>query len=279
MTGSVEKLSPGAMLRRFLLIPAFALILAACASEKEEEPYIEGTVDSLYNQGMDFLQEERFPDAAQYFNEVERQHPYSVWATKAQLMAGYAHYRNRKYDDALNALDRFIQLHPGNRDAAYAYYMRALCYYEQVSDIKRDQGMTEKALAGFQEVIRRFPESRFARDAREKIELTEDHIAAKEMEVGRYYLKRKQYLAALNRFRKVIQDYQTSTHVAEALHRSVETYMALGLVDEARRTASVLGFNFPGSQWYVDSYALVEGVRIDPQSGTKQEASFWDWLF
>ncbi|MFN0042486.1 MAG: outer membrane protein assembly factor BamD [Alphaproteobacteria bacterium] len=265
-------------LARATLVLSLGLIVAGCA-KKDEEPYIEGTVESLYNSGMDFLAEEKFADAATHFNEVERQHPYSVWATKAQLMAAYAHYSNRKYDDALNAIDRFIQLHPGNRDAAYAYYLRALCYYEQISDIKRDQQMTEKALSGFQEIVRRFPESRFARDSREKIDLTEDHLAAKEMEVGRYYLKRGQHLAATNRFRKVAQEFQTSTHVAEALHRLVECYMALGITDEARRTAAVLGFNFPGSLWYVDSYALIEGVRVGTATGQKQQKSFWDWLF
>jgi outer membrane protein assembly factor BamD len=266
-------------LKRTAIVLAVAALIFGCSKTKEEDPYIEGSVETLYNTGMDFLAEEKFKEAATHFNEVERQHPYSVWATKSQLMAAYAHYRNRNYDDALNALDRFIQLHPGNRDAAYAYYMRALCYYEQISDIKRDQQMTERALQGFQEVVRRFPESRFARDAREKIDFTEDHLAAKEIEIGRYYLKRGQYLAATNRFRKVVQDYQTSTHIAEALHRLVECYVALGLTDEARRTAAVLGFNFPGSDWYVDSYALIEGVRINTASGQKQQRSFWDWLF
>lgn len=259
------------------LLLASALFLTACSGEKKEETtYIEGSVETLYNTGMDYLQEENFKDAALYFNEVERQHPYSIWATKAQLMAGYAYYRNRQYDDALNTLDRFIQLHPGNRDAAYAQYLRALSYYEQIADVKRDQKNTERALDGFKEVVRRYPESRYARDAKEKIELTEDHLAGKEMEVGRYYLKRGQYLAALNRFRTVVTQYQTSTHVPEALHRLVECYMALGLVDEARRTAAVLGYNFPGSPWYVDSYALVEGVSIETAEG--KQASFWDWF-
>ncbi|MFO0996511.1 MAG: outer membrane protein assembly factor BamD [Alphaproteobacteria bacterium] len=266
---------------RVLLVAAalFALAAAGCSKDKKEDTtYIEGSVESLYNSGMDFLQEENYKEAAIYFNEVERQHPYSVWATKAQLMAAYTHYRSRKYDDALNALDRFIQLHPGNRDAAYAYYLRALCYYEQVSDIKRDQKMTERALESFQEVIRRFPESRYARDAKEKIDLTEDHLAAKDMEVGRYYLKRVQYLAALNRFKRVVDVYPQSTQVPEALHRMVECYMALGLGDEARRTASVLGYNFPASTWYVDSYNLIEGTNY-ATTGDGKEKSFWDWLF
>lgn len=255
-----------------------ALLLAACSGDekKEETTYIEGSVETLYNSGMDYLQEENFKEAAVYFNEVERQHPYSIWATKAQLMAGYAYYRNRQYDDSLNTLDRFVQLHPGNRDAAYAMYLRALCYYEQIADVKRDQKNTERALDGFKEVVRRYPDSRYARDAKEKIELTEDHLAGKEMEVGRYYLKRGQYLAALNRFRAVVTQYQTSTHTPEAMHRLVECYMALGMTDEARRTAAVLGYNFPGSQWYIDSYALVEGVSVETAEGKK--SSFWNWF-
>lgn len=254
------------------------LLLAACSGDKKEDTtYIEGSVETLYNTGMDYLQEENFKEAALYFNEVERQHPYSIWATKAQLMAGYAYYRNRQYEDALNTLDRFIQLHPGNRDTAYAMYLRALSYYEQIADVKRDQKNTERALDGFKEVVRRYPDSRYARDAKEKIELTEDHLAGKEMEVGRYYLKRGQYLAALNRFRTVVTQYQTSTHVPEALHRLVECYVALGMTDEARRTAAVLGYNFPGSQWYVDSYALVEGVSVETAEG-KKSSSFWNWF-
>lgn len=255
-----------------------ALLLSACSGDekKEETSYIEGSVETLYNTGMDYLQEENFKEAAVYFNEVERQHPYSIWATKAQLMAGYAYYRNRQYDDSLNTLDRFIQLHPGNRDAAYAMYLRALCYYEQIADVKRDQKNTERALDGFKEVVRRYPESRYARDAKEKIELTEDHLAGKEMEVGRYYLKREQYLAAMNRFRAVVVQYQTSTQVPEALHRLVECYMAMGMTEEAKRTAAVLGYNFPGSQWYTDSYALVEGISVETAEGKK--SSFWNWF-
>ena len=212
------------------------------------------------------------------FDEVERQHPYSVWATKAQLMAAYAHYRDAQYEDALNALDRFIQLHPGNRDIAYAYYIRALSYYEQISDVKRDQRMTELALQSFDEVTRRFPDTKYARDAREKIDLTRDHLAGKEMDIGRYYLRRNQHLAAINRFRQVVEDYDTTTHVPEALHRLVEAYMALGLTEEARRSAAVLGYNFPDSPWYVASYQLVEG-RLPDTETREDQGYFMDWLF
>ncbi|MDA0702420.1 MAG: outer membrane protein assembly factor BamD [Proteobacteria bacterium] len=266
-----------------LLAATFALGLAACGSDDdEEEPvdtsYVEGSVESLYNEGMDLLLQERQKEAADMFAEVERQHPYSVWATKSQIMAGYAYYQASEYDDAINSLDRFISLHPGNRDTAYAYYLRALSYYEQISDVKRDQRITELALNAFEEVVRRFPHTKYASDAAEKIDLTRDHLAGKEMDIGRYYLRQQQYLAAINRFRTVIEQFQTSTHTPEALHRLVESYMALGLTGEAQRTAAVLGYNFPESPWYADSYQLVEGVEIRREPG-EDEGSFWSWLF
>jgi outer membrane protein assembly factor BamD len=174
-------------------------------------------------------------------------------------MGAYALYQANKYDEAVVALDRFIQLHPGNRDAAYAYYLKALCYYVQITDVERDQKDTEQALKALDEVTRRFPDSKYARDARLKLDLTRDHLAGKEMTIGRWYERQQQYLAAINRFRKVVDDYQTTTHVPEALHRLTECYLALGLVDEARATAAVLGHNFPGSEWYSDSYALLTG--------------------
>jgi outer membrane protein assembly factor BamD len=245
-----------AALPRFAAV--FMLLGAAACSSSDKEEYVERPVEQIYNSGVDALTAERYVAAAKEFDEVDRQHPYSVWATKAQLMSAYAHYQNNKYDDAIVALDRFIQLHPSNRDVAYAYYLKALCYYEQISDVQRDSKMTELALKAFDEVARRFPETSFARDARLKIDLTYDHLAGKEMEVGRFYLVRGQHVGAINRFRVVVDKYQTTSHVPEALHRLVECYLALGLVDEARKVAAVLGHNFPGSQWYMDSYALVE---------------------
>lgn len=232
--------------------------LSACTI-KEEPEYVERPVSSIYNNAMNFLQENYYKDAAREFDEVERQHPYSVWATKAQLMAAYAYYQSNRYDDAIIALDRFTQLHPANREVSYAYYLKALCYYEQISDVARDQKMTELALASLSEVMKRFPESQYARDARVKIDLTHDHLAGKEMSIGRYYLDQKQYLAAINRFRSVVEKYDTTTHVPEALHRLTEAYLALGITSEARKSASVLGHNFPNSEWYQDSYYLFEG--------------------
>ncbi len=240
-----------------------ATVLGACASDEDE--YVERPVEDLYNEALDALEEPNYAQAATLFDEVERQHPYSAWATRAQLMAAYAYYQDNAYDDAVLALDRFIQLHPSNRHIAYAHYLKALCYYEQISDVSRDQQMTELAMKALDEVITRYPESRYARDAKIKLELTFDHLAGKEMDIGRSYLRQGHYLAAINRFKMVIQHYQTTTHVPEALHRLTESYLALGIEDEARRVASVLGHNFPGSDWYVDSYDLIEGGGPAPE--------------
>jgi outer membrane protein assembly factor BamD len=231
-------------------------VLAACGA-KEKTDYVERPVEELYNAAVDAMSAGRYATAARGFDEVERQHPYSTWATKAQLMAAYAHYQNNKYDDAVVALDRFIQLNPSNRDVGYAYYLKALCVYEQITDIHRDARMTDLALRALEEVMRRFPDSAYARDARLKIDLTKDHLAGKEMEVGRFYMNRGQYVGAINRFRTVVDKYQTTSHVPEALHRIVESYVALGLTAEAERTAAVLGHNYPGSEWYQDTYGLV----------------------
>lgn len=244
---------------------AFALVgagvLAACASN-DEPVYVERPVEELYNEAVDAVEVQEYSEAADLFLEVERQHPYSIWATKAQLMSAFSYYSNGEYDDAILAVDRFIQLHPGNRDVAYAYYLKALSYYEQITDVGRDQRITELAAQSLDEVIRRFPESRYAGDARLKLDLTRDHLAGKEMAVGRYYHERGNYLAAINRYRNVIENYQTTTHAAEALHRLTEAYMALGIEPEARSNAAVLGYNFPGSDWYIDSYELVEGETV-----------------
>lgn len=251
--------------QRFLtgLVALSLLALAACSDKKEE--YIERPVDELYNEAMDALNRGDYTTSAAKFDEVERQHPYSVWATKAQLMAAFSHYQKAKYDDAVIALNRFLQLHPSNRDAPYAHYLLALSYYEQISDVSRDQKMTGQALKALEEVVNRYPNSKYAGDARVKIDLTRDHLAGKEMEVGRYYLRKQQYLSAINRFRLVVESYQTTSHVPEALHRLVEAYLALGMREEAHKAAAVLGHNFPGSEWYLDSFEVVEGKAIRPK--------------
>jgi outer membrane protein assembly factor BamD len=240
-----------------------AFVLVACSSDDVPE-YVERPVEELYNQAMNTLRAGEYKEAARLFDEVERQHPYSVWASKSQLMAAYSHYQDNAYDDTIAALDRFIQLHPGNRDVSYAYYLKALSYYEQISDIKRDQKMTGLALQSLEELKRRFPQSKYARDAALKADLARDHLAGKNMSVGRFYQSRDQYVAAINRFRIVIQQFQTTSHVTEALHRLVECYLALGITREARATAAVLGYNYPGSEWYMDSYALLDGVELTP---------------
>lgn len=257
------------------LLAAFGLVflLAACSGDDEPE-YIERPVEELYNSAMNALVANDFEEAARLFDEVERQHPYSVWASKAQLMAAFSYYQDNAYDDAINTLDRFIQLHPGNSDVSYAYYLKALSYYEQISDVARDQKMTRLALQSLEELKRRFPQSKYARDAALKADLARDHLAGKNMTIGRFYQDSGQYIAAINRFRTVVDQYQTTSHVAEALHRLVECYLALGVAEEARAAAAVLGHNYPGSEWYADSYALLYGdggtPRQDADSGVGQ---------
>jgi outer membrane protein assembly factor BamD len=239
-----------------LAAAALVAMLAACGGSNKEA-YIEKPVDDLYNQAMDQMVEKRYAEAAKTFESVESQHPYSLWATKSQLMAAYAYYENGNYGQAIIEADRFVALHPGNRDVAYAYYLKAISYYVQIVDVGRDQKTTELALKALEDVIRRFPDSKYARDARLKLDFTRDHLAGKEMEIGRYYLNRGLYLAAMNRFKRVVDDYQTTTHVPEALERLIECDLALGLTSEAKRNTAVLGYNYPGSKWYTYGYELM----------------------
>lgn len=251
---------------RLSALIAVPLLLSACAAT-DKDPYVEFPVDVLYNTAQTSLEEGEYSTAAKQFDEVERQHPYSKWAIKAKLMSAYAYYQGNRYDDAVIALDRFIQLHPSNKDVPYAYYLKALCYYEQISTPDRDQRMTEDALRTLNELSTRFPDSKYARDARVKMDLTFDSLAGKEMNIGRYYERQGHYLAGINRFKVVIDQYQTTTHVPEALLRLTESYLAIGLTDEARKSAAVLGHNFPGSEWYLDAYQLVEGNILEPTEG------------
>ena len=248
---------------------------------KENEPaYVERPVEDLYNFAVDSAIGGNFRAAAPLFDEVERQHPYSVWATQAQLMAAYSLYQSNQYDEAVGALDRFIQLNPSHSNVDYAYYLKGLSFYERIVDVGRDQKLTRDALNTFNEVISRFPRSKYARDARLKIDLARNHLAGKEMEIGRYYLVRGQHLAAINRFRAVLHDYDTTEQVPEALHRLIESYLALGLVEEAEKTAAVLGHNYPGSNWYQDSYALVKtGEPYQAEDGVKGLLGLGFWIF
>jgi len=239
-------------------------LLASCGGGKSKDTYIEQPVELLYNNAMDQLANGDYAKASDSFDEVERQHPYSVWATKAQLMSAYALYEGNKYDESILAADRFIQLHPGHRDVAYAYYLKALDYYIQIEDVGRDQKTTQQALDALNEVIRRFPDTQYARDARLKVDLARDHLAGKEMAIGRWYESRGLYLAAINRFKTVVDQFQTTSDVPEALERLTECYLALGLTDQAQRTAAVLGYNYPGSSWYSATYVLVTGQKPQP---------------
>jgi len=248
--------------------------LSACSSDEPEIP--EQPAETLYLNAINTLEAGEPRKAAPLFEEVERQHPYSQWATQAQLMAAYSYYLVDDYDSAIPALETFLDLHPGNRNAAYAYYLRALCYYEQIADVTRDQANTEEAMRHLSDLVARFPNTPYARDASLKLDLVRDHLAGKEMSVGRYYLKRGLYLAAINRFRTVIEKYQTTTHTPEALHRLTEAYLALGVVDEAQAAAAVLGYNYPGSEWYQDSYALLGERNLSPEA---KEGSWLDGLF
>ncbi len=237
--------------------------------------------EQLYNNGIDALNRKQYGTAVQQFDDVEQNYPYSTWAVSAQLMHGYAEYLQNHYTEAIGALDRYIQLHPGSKNVSYAYYLRALCYYEQIADIQRDQHGTEVAMAALQDVVNRFPDSAYARDARLKIDLCRDHLAGKEMEIGRWYEGQKLYAAAIGRFQRVVDDYQTTNHTPEALHRLTEIYLLLGMTDQAKRTAAVLGHNYPGSPWYEDSYKdLAEnGVAPPVTSGGSSQGGFLSRTF
>jgi outer membrane protein assembly factor BamD len=239
------------------------------------------SVEELYNNGVDALNQKRYKVAVDQFDAVEQNYPYSSWAVSAQLMHGYTEYLQNHYSDAVGALDRYIQLHPSSANVSYAYYLRALCYYEQIADIQRDQKGTEQAMGALQDVVTRFPESAYARDARLKIDLCRDHLAGKEMEIGRWYEGQHLYTAAIGRFQRVVDDYQTTNHVPEALHRLTEIYLKLGLTNEAARTAAVLGHNYPGSPWYEDSYRELadNGVAPPIERGPGSSGGFFSRTF
>ncbi len=225
--------------------------------------------DRLYNEGLYYLNAQKKPkDAVKKFEEVDRQHPYSEWARKSLLMAAYAYYDMASYDECIAAAKRYISLHPGSSDAAYAQYLIAASYYDQIPDITRDQDRTEKALAALQEVANKYPDSEYASQARQKMEVARDQLAGKEMQIGRYYLQRRDYTGAINRFKVVVTKFQTTRHVEEALERLTEAYMALGIIEEAQTAAAVLGHNFPDSDWYKHAYALVKSGGREPSENT-----------
>ncbi|NBC21665.1 MAG: outer membrane protein assembly factor BamD [Alphaproteobacteria bacterium] len=259
------------------LLVSGILGMTACQSgeRRQELAYVERPVEQLYNRGAEELDEQDYVEAIQFFNEVERQHPYSEWARQATLMTAFAHYRAREYEDSVNVAQRYISLHPGTDGAAYAYYIVGISYFEQIMDVGRDQKMTELARSALTDVVRRFPDTEFAKDATLKLDMVRDQLAGKEMEIGRWYLRRDQHLAAINRFKTVIEEYDQTSHVPEALHRLVEANLAIGLRGEARAAGAVLGYNFPDSDWYRDSYSLLSGEGIDPRSATAEEREGW----
>lgn len=263
-----------------LAVVAATLTVSACNGGKSRPKlaYEERPVELLYNTGYERLQSRRWNDAIDYFQEVERQHPYSEWSRRAILMQIYAYYQNGSYADSIAASDRFIQLFPGSPSAAYAFYMKATCNFEQIVDVGRDQGYAQNALDGLKDVVRRYPRTAYATDAMVKIDMVNDQLAGKEMNIGRYYQRANQPLAAIGRYKAVIDNeaYQRTSHTPEALYRLVEVYLTLGLKDEATRNAAVLGFNYPGSPWYAEAYALLTEQGQEP--GTAPTGKREGWL-
>lgn len=289
MNWKIAVLNPTALLRALslprwtatLLVCALPVLLAGCETLSSITPWNTRSedllaredpstvpVEELYGRGVDALNAGKYTTAGRQFDLVEQTYPYASLATNALLMQAYSAYLENKYALAIGAVDRFIQLHPSSRDIAYAYYLRGLCFYEQIADVKRDQKGTTEAMGALQEVVNRFPDSSYARDARLKIDLARDHLAGKEMEIGRWYENQKIYGAAIGRFQRVVDEFQTTNHVAEALHRLTEIYLMLGLTDQATKTAAVLGHNYPGSKWYQESYARLAEVGQVPDAPT-----------
>jgi outer membrane protein assembly factor BamD len=263
------------ILARLAMMLPVLVIVAGCSTwgslfgDKDEVSAPDEPADRLYNEGLYFLNEKKeFADAARKFEEVDRQHPYSEWARKALLMSAYAYYQMDKYDDAIITAKRYVTLHPGTPDAAYAQYLIGISFFDQIPDVSRDQGRTERALSALEEVVRKYPNTEYAASARRKVEGARDQLAAKEMNVGRYYAGKKNFISAINRFKIVVTQYQTTRHVEEALMRLTECYMTLGIVAEAQTAAAVLGHNFPESPWYQDAYRLVKGSGFEPSENS-----------
>ncbi|MEP1231679.1 MAG: outer membrane protein assembly factor BamD [Litorimonas sp.] len=267
---------------RFIVGVSIAVSLSSCSSfgggnKKEQLAYIERPAELIYNQAFSRIERKDWNNAKLLFEEVERQHPFSKWARRAILMSAYASYRSADYDDSIATAQRFISLNPGNDSAPYAYYLIAISYYDQIYDVGRDQATTVAAEASLQQIVRRYPESDYARDARLKLQLTHDHLAGKELEVGRFYQKENQQLAAIGRFKTVVREYETTSQAEEAMHRLVESYVSLGIVSEAKLVGSVLGFNHPESEWYEDSYDLLDGigVNLDDELKKPRKDGYW----
>ena len=271
---------------RATLLVGLAAVLSACSTlgiggdQREELAYIERPAELIYNQAFEELDRERWDRAKLLFEEVERQHPFSEWARRSLLMSSYASYRSANYEESITTAQRYVGLHPGSDSAPYAYYLIAINYYDQIYDVGRDQETTVNAEAALQQVVRRYPDSDYARDARLKLELTQDHLAGKEMSVGRFYLRQNQPLASIIRFKNVVRNYETTSHVEEAMHRIVEAYVTLGVIGEAKKVGAVLGYNYPSSEWYQASYDLLEeyGVNLDNEIAKPQDRGYFERL-
>ena len=267
-------------MKKSLFLLLLSVLLVSCSSSdrvKKEDDTVEESVSTIYNDALNQLGKGNYKLAVERFEEVERTYPYSRWAIKSQIMAAYTSYRDEEYDNAILILDRYIKLHPGNKDIPYAYYLKALCFYEQISNVDKDQGYTELAKSSLKEIIARFPNSQYSKDAVIKIDLVNDHLAGKEVEVGRFYLENGNYIGAINRFQVVLDKYDTTSHVLEALYRLVETNLLLGLRGEAVKYASVLGYNFPDSRWYKKAYHLIEGKNEKEQSESESEGKWYNF--
>jgi len=254
--------------RPTLIAVCCALAVGGCSTlrrkPKPKLAYEERPVELLYSTGANYMDRHLWNQAVDYFQEVERQHPYSEWARRSILMQAFAHYEANNYEEAIADSDRFIQLYPGNPEAAYAHYLKAICYFEQIVDVGRDQAASIQALDNLREVTQRYPNTEYARDARVKIDMVNDQLAGKEMNIGRWYLRQGDTLAAIGRFKTVVDKYQTTTHTPEALYRLVEAYLTLGLLEEAKRNGAVLGYNYPGDRWYADAYKLLTSSGLRP---------------
>ena len=260
-----------------LVFSTLTLGISACqtGARNQEIAYVERPVERIYSLAVGEMDKSDYREAVQLFNEVERQHPYSEWARRSALMSAFASYQARDYETSIGTAQRFISLNPAADDAAYAYYLISVSHFDQIVDVGRDQNTTELAKAALTDVIRRFPDSDYARDASLKLDMVQDQLAGKEMSVGRWYLRRNQHLAAVNRFKTVVRDYETTGHSAEALHRLVETYLSLGLKQEALAAGAVLGYNYPNSDWYQMSYRLLGGEGLNPDAFSDDQRRTW----
>lgn len=263
--------------KSLLVLPLLGLVLVACQSNnrQQELAYVERPVEQLYARATEELDKRDFDEAILLFNEVERQHPYSEWARRSSLMTAFASYESRKYDEAISTAQRYLSLNPAGQGAPYAYYLIAVSYFDQIMDVGRDQKTTELARNALNDVIRRYPETDYARDAVVKMDMVSDQLAGKEMEIGRWYLRRNQHLSAVNRFRTVVTDYDTTGHTPEALYRLVEVYLSLGLKQEALASGAVLGYNYPESVWYRDAYRLLGNEGLDPDAASDAQKRTW----